>query len=561
MSNKKLRIGILLDDFHVPMWEYTMFQNIINSDYAEISLVILNSNEKPITENKSLVSKVVNNRGRILHLAVRRTLEIIYETLIDRNTQLPDAKKNQNSEHLFSETPIIDVNTIQNQRSDVFFDSDILEIRNYKLDIMVRCGFRILRGDILNAAKYGIWSFHHGDNNKNRGGPAGYWESMEGWPETGSILQILTEDLDNGRVLYRSYSCTESMSLTDNASNYYWKSLSFLTRKMQELHRVGGEIFLQQANENNKHPSFYSERLYVNPTNLELARLVSGKVLKKIKLLYENKFMMEQWILLFHLKNEFSSSLWRYQKIVPPKDRFWADPHIIYRNDKYYIFHEEYLYDSGKGRIAVITMDSNGNYADPEVVLEKPYHLSYPYVFEYENEYYMIPETQATRTIQLFKCTEFPAKWEFQLNLMENIEAVDSTLVRHEGKWWLFANVTEYEGASSWDELFLYSSDDLFSTDWTPHPANPIVSDCKSARPAGRLFQQNGTLYRPSQNCSHRYGYGFNLAEVKQLNETSYKEDVVTRVEPNWDKSIVGTHTFSRVNSLHVVDALYRRRA
>lgn len=144
---------------------------------------------------------------------------------------------------------------------------------------------------------------------------------------------------------------------------------------------------------------------------------------------------------------------------------------------------------------------------------------------------------------------------------MENIEAVDSTLVRHEGKWWLFANVTEYEGASSWDELFLYSSDDLFSTDWTPHPANPIVSDCKSARPAGRLFQQNGTLYRPSQNCSHRYGYGFNLAEVKQLNETSYKEDVVTRVEPNWDKSIVGTHTFSRVNSLHVVDALYRRRA
>ena len=561
MSNKKLRIGIMLDDFHVPMWEYTMFQNIINSDYAEISLVILNSNEKPITENKSLVSKVVNNRGRILYLAVRRTLEIIYETLIDRNTQLPDAKKNQNSEHLFSETPIIDVNTIQNQRSDVFFDSDILEIRNYKLDIMVRCGFRILRGDILNAAKYGIWSFHHGDNNKNRGGPAGYWESMEGWPETGSILQILTEDLDNGRVLYRSYSCTESMSLTDNASNYYWKSLSFLTRKMQELHRVGGEIFLQQANENNKHPSFYSERLYVNPTNLELARLVSGKVLKKIKLLYENKFMMEQWILLFHLKNEFSSSLWRYQKIVPPKDRFWADPHIIYRNDKYYIFHEEYLYDSGKGRIAVITMDSNGNYADPEVVLEKPYHLSYPYVFEYENEYYMIPETQATRTIQLFKCTEFPAKWEFQLNLMENIEAVDSTLVRHEGKWWLFANVTEYEGASSWDELFLYSSDDLFSTDWTPHPANPIVSDCKSARPAGRLFQQNGTLYRPSQNCSHRYGYGFNLAEVKQLNETSYKEDVVTRVEPNWDKSIVGTHTFSRVNSLHVVDALYRRRA
>ncbi len=561
MNNNKLRVGILLDDFHVPMWEYKMFQNIINSHYAELCLVVLNSNEKPAAENKTIASKVLNNRGRIFYLAVRKLLEVIYQNLIERNTHLPDANENQDSEHLFTQTPSIHASTIQNQWSDVFFDKDIQEIEKHQLDILVRCGFRILRGDILNAARYGVWSYHHGDNHKNRGGPAGYWESMEGWPETGSVLQILTEDLDNGKILYRSYSCTESMSITDNASNYYWKSLSFLTRKMEELHRIGEVKFLEQAKENNKHPSFYSERLYVNPTNMELARLVTGKVLKKIKLLYDNKFMIEQWILLFHMKSEFSSSLWRYKKIVPPKDRFWADPHIIHRDDKYYIYIEEYLYHTGRGRLAVITMDSDGNYSDPEVVLEKPYHLSYPYVFEHENEYYMIPETQEDKTIQLYKCTDFPAKWEFQLNLMEDIEAVDTTLLHRENKWWMFANVTEHEGASSWDELFLYSSDDLFSTDWTPHPRNPVVSDCKSARPAGKLFQQNGTLYRPSQNCSHRYGYGFNLSEVKQLTESSYEEDIVTKVEPNWDKSIIGTHTFSRVNSLHVVDALYKRRA
>lgn len=184
----------------------------------------------------------------------------------------------------------------------------------------MRCGFRILRGEILTVTKYGVWSFHHGDNLRNRGGPAGYWESMQGWPETGSILQILTEVLDNGNVLYRSYSSTNSMSVTDNASNYFWKSLSFMTRKMEELHRVGGDHFFAKTEHNNRHPTFYSGRLYVSPTNWEFAVLVLGKIREKIRLLYENKFKLEQWILMFHLNEEFSSSLWRYKKINLPKD-------------------------------------------------------------------------------------------------------------------------------------------------------------------------------------------------------------------------------------------------
>ena len=561
MSNKKLRVGVLLDDLQVPAWEHKMFRNIIDSDYAEICLVVLNGNEKPVVENKSIASKINNNRGRLFYLAIRKTLEVVYSTLIERNTYLPDANKSENSEHLFTEAQHIKVRTIQSKWSDVFYEDDLQEINSHQLDILVRCGFRILRGGILNAAKYGVWSYHHGDNYKNRGGPAGYWESMEGWPETGSILQILTEDLDNGRVLYRSYSSTDVMSVTDNTSNYYWKSLSFITRKMEELHRIGGTSFLQKVDEYNRHPAFYRERLYVNPTNSEMARLVATKVIKKIKLQLEQKFMMEQWILLFHMKSELSSSLWRYQKIIPPKDRFWADPHIIHHNDMYYIYIEEYLYETAIGRISVITMDSEGNYSEPEVVLEKPYHLSYPYVFEHEGEYYMIPESYENKTIQLYKCTEFPLKWEFQLNLKENIQAVDATLHRHDNKWWMFANVVEHEGASTWDELFLYSSDNLLSTEWAPHPQNPIVSDCKSARPAGSLFMQDGALYRPSQNCSQRYGYGFNISEVKTLTETSYEEDIVSKVEPNWDKSLTGTHTFNRVKSLHVIDALYKRRA
>jgi len=268
----------------------------------------------------------------------------------------------------------------------------------------------------------------------------------------------------------------------------------------------------------------------------------------------------DQWILMFHLRGDFSSSLWRYQKILPPIDHFWADPHVIYRDNTYYIFFEDYLYSTDKGHIALITMDEQGNYSEPEAVLDLPYHLSYPFVFEHNGEDYMIPETMDNGTIELYKCTDFPRQWEFQMNLIEGINAVDATLHFHDNLWWMFVTVTETDGASNWDELSLYYSEELLSDNWTPHRLNPVVSDCKLARPAGQLFIDNGILYRPSQNCSNHYGYGFNLNEVEHLSVDDYREKLVSAVEPNWEKAILGTHTFNRCHNLHVIDALVRRR-
>ena len=143
---------------------------------------------------------------------------------------------------------------------------------------------------------------------------------------------------------------------------------------------------------------------------------------------------------------------------------------------------------------------------------------------------------------------------------MENCDAVDSTLFQWQGKWWLFANRKETVGVSSWDELFLYSSDSPLSDNWTPHPKNPIVSDVKSARPAGRLFVRNGRIYRPSQNSANRYGYGFNICEICKLTDTDYEEKIVSKVEPKWDMNIVATHTINYESGLTILDGQIRRR-
>jgi len=172
----------------------------------------------------------------------------------------------------------------------------------------------------------------------------------------------------------------------------------------------------------------------------------------------------------------------------------------------------------------------------------------------------MIPETAQNRTVEVYKCKNFPNEWELECKLMKNVFAYDATLFEHNDTWWLFANISEHDSASTWDELCLFSSDNPLSDDWQPHPMNPIVSDIRSARPAGKIFRKNGRIYRPSQNSSCRYGYALNFSEILELTKTTYKERVVECLEPDWDPSIIGLHTFSASGELTVIDAIHRTR-
>jgi len=145
---------------------------------------------------------------------------------------------------------------------------------------------------------------------------------------------------------------------------------------------------------------------------------------------------------------------------------------------------------------------------------------------------------------------------------MENICAVDTTLLFHNRKWWIFTSIDDTDNISGGStELFLYFSDDLFSDDWKSHPNNPLVSDIRTARPAGRIFIRDNKIYRPSQDCSVRYGKGFNLNEITVLTETEYEEELLIKVEPSWDNKLKGTHTFNFDKNFTIIDAYsYRRR-
>ena len=552
MTPNKLKIGILIDTYNIPQWAFKMLEEIHKSHYARIVLLVKNDNIN--SSQQTLYQKIREHSHRLFYIGLMKLEQRVFHIT-------PDAFEPRDISRLLSDVPCICVTPHQKNFSDYLCQEDIETIKGYNLDVLIRLGFRILRGEILHSAKYGIWSYHHGDNTVNRGGPAGFWEVFEGWKVTGSILQILTEDLDNGLVLYRSYSQTDQLSVRRGNNSSFWKALYFLPRKLEELHTVGEDAFFSRVRKENQHPFFYSKRLYFTPKNLQLICLVFKHYLTYLlkKLIY--LCSSYQWILLFriHPHQNPPTSFWRFKRITPPRDRAWADPFVILYEETFYVFIEEFINKLNKAHIAYFTIDKHGETSVPKKIIQQPYHLSYPFVFTYNNTYYLIPESSQNQTIEMYQCLNFPERWERVHVLMKNVNAFDTTLFEKDGKWFLFTNIKIHEGSSSWDELFLFYSTDLFSNHWTAHPQNPIVSDVSSARPAGRIFLYNNNLYRPSQNSSSIYGYGIKINQILTLTETEYHEVCVNDIKPDWDRRIIASHTLNFVDHLTIIDGLDQR--
>lgn len=226
-----------------------------------------------------------------------------------------------------------------------------------------------------------------------------------------------------------------------------------------------------------------------------------------------------------------------------PPGYFYADPFPFDHKGQEHLFFETYDYATKRGRIDWALVGPDGALGPVEPVLTRPYHLSYPFVFEHEGEVYMIPETASARRIELYQAVDFPRRWRLVGPLIEDISATDATLFQHDGRFWMLATVGG-NGASSWDELHGFHAPSLFGP-WTPHGQRPLKMDARSARPAGRLINEGGRLLRPAQDCSTGYGQGLVLNELEVLNETEFKERAIRRFSADWMPGNCVFHTLN----------------
>ena len=272
----------------------------------------------------------------------------------------------------------------------------------------------------------------------------------------------------------------------------------------------------------------------------------------------EEEGMIPQWFLLYGpaskewLLNPQPATL---RKLLPPPDRTWADPFLWRRGDDWFIFCEEKLFNSPRGHIAIIQLSPDGQrVASIRPVLVKDHHLSYPFLFEHAGALHMIPEGGHGRAIEVYRCEEFPARWRKEATLMRNVEYVDATLFEQGAKWWLFFGLKRGLFRLNRD-LFIFWADTPLSDKWNPLPGNPVVRGLKTARPAGRIFELGGRLFRPSQNCLLQYGHRLNINEIVQLDAKHYQERLVTEVRPDWETGIRGNHHIDWREGMVVMDA------
>ena len=240
-----------------------------------------------------------------------------------------------------------------------------------------------------------------------------------------------------------------------------------------------------------------------------------------------------------------------FTAMLPPGKTGWADPFLFRRDGGTWLFVEE-IPSGKKGVISVMEALPQGGFGPPRRILEEPFHLSYPTVFEHQGEAYMVPETSQAGQVRLYRATDFPGGWVLDRVLLEGVSATDATFFEHCGGWWLFVNIRP-EGGSSWDELHLFRSDALFGP-YRPHPLNPVVSDVRRARPAGPIIRRDGRLFRPAQDCSGWYGRALAVMEIIRLDEEGYEEKETIRLDPELIPGSFCLHTLECGEGLEIVD-------
>jgi hypothetical protein len=230
------------------------------------------------------------------------------------------------------------------------------------------------------------------------------------------------------------------------------------------------------------------------------------------------------------------------------KADFVADPFLVREGPAWYMFFEVMDANSYNGKIALATSDDGLQWTYKHIVLEEPWHLSYPYVFKWGKCFYMVPESASANAVHLYRAANFPGEWKLERVLLYGRFA-DPSIFRHDGRWWLFAGGGARDNSRS-EALHLFYADDLHG-EWKEHPMSPVVVGSPSAsRPGGRVLSWNGLLVRYTQDGVPTYGSRTRAFEITELSPTSYREQ-----EVGHDPVIAASGTGWNANGMHHVDA------
>jgi hypothetical protein len=441
--------------------------------------------------------------------------------------------------------------TKRGKHSEIFAAADVDAIRALELDFILRFAFGIVRGDILEAARFGIWSFHHDDEERVRGGPPCFWEIYDRDPVTGVMLQRLTDRLDSGVVLHKGHVRTVASSYARNTDAAHFAGATFPAKICKDI--MSGVVdHVESA------PASSDAPVRRNPTNAQMLRFLAGLA---------RSYAVGQ------VRSSLSRDHWNIGVVDAPIARFldpayapridWlprSGPGEIYVADPFGIEGDDSILAEAfdeRSQLGVIrALDgATGRGAEGASIIPAEVHASYPFLLAHDGQVYCVPELARSRSVRLFRARRYPFEWDDLGAIVPDVAAVDPSIVFHEGRWWLFFTDRDVDSNSV---LHIWHAAELTGP-WHPHASNPVKTDVRSSRPAGTPFVHDGRLYRPAQDCSRTYGGAIALNEVEVITETRFREHVVRVVDPVPGSPYpAGCHTLSAVGARTLVDGKRR---
>jgi len=536
MSNRPLRFGVMCDAAGLTEFARQAIAHVTRDGLAQPVLLIVNEQVAAPSSWRKKLGKSLRFDGNLWHL---------HERLFPLSN-LPAYQRQPLEQCLPGVEKLVCAVTRKGKWSEYFSDADVAAVESRELDFILKFAYGITRGAILKAARYGVWSFHHDDEEKYRGGPPAFWEIQRGDHVTGALLQRLTDRLDGGVVLHKCFVATDPRSYRANLQRIQSCSWHLVRWACLDLLHGHQETFTGP-------PSATMAPIYRAPNDWQMLRFGLRIAGNWIRYKLANQRIDEWNVGLVEapqqafLNPDFAPAI-RWLPYQEPGQMI-ADPFLLPVSGEPRILVEEFDWLPEKGRICELRGAKERMTITP--VIDEGLHMSYPYVFVHEGATYAIPECAESCQVRLYRLDESLGTWSRVAILLDGLQAVDSTVFIHDGRWWMMHSADE--GCGPWS-LFLWHAPSLLGP-WQPHVANPVKTDVSSTRPAGNPFFHAGHWYRPAQDGRLSYGGALSINRIDKLTTEAFRETVVRRIAPDPGGPYPhGIHTLSGQGTLTVVD-------
>lgn len=379
------------------------------------------------------------------------------------------------------------------------------ELNGY--DLVLKLGMGLMRVPPGDRLRVPVLSYHHGDPDKYRGRPAGFWEMVEGEPVMGQIVQIIGNRLDAGEVV--AYAETKVLP---------WSWRATLIESYRHSPLIINEA-VRNALSGRRLPKPRTGRNWRLPSNGQVAAFVLRMAARFARRLIYGAVMEKRWRVSIAPWPEAAAGLLEGRAFPPPARwrtlpvpkpyLFYADPFFCREG----VLVEALRAGTGRGEIVLVRGDEH------RCVLAGRGHMSYPATVEVGGRELVLPEIAGWSPPKAFRLADGRLNEAAPLAVEGEPRIVDPTLSVRDGRFYLFGNVRSLGS----NVLCLWSAEALDAT-FRPHPLSPIRISPKGARMAGALLEEGGRLIRLGQDFRFGYGDGVFAFEVERLTPDDYAE-------------------------------------